>query len=177
MQLILIAFTSMIGLILAFYNAWIFAMSSNRDAYYNKLVHRAGGAIRFTWVIFIIILGVFLEIPFESLLFVLLIAGILFFPFYNIVYNSFNHENWFYVGSSASGTKSFMDKYFGKFYIPSYFILIFLAVFWYPLNLYDFFTITLIQALKERWLDFTIAAMLAIFTTAVVLKFRKSKPK
>ena len=175
MLYILIGFTSLIGLIHAYYNAWIFAMSANRDAYYNKMVHLAGGAVRFTWALFVLVLGIFYNTPWETTIFVLLLCGIWFFPVYNIVYNAFNRENWFYVGSIHSGTKSFMDKHFGKFYIPIYFILAALTILWFPLDLFNFFTLTLVESFRIRWFDWSVVAMLLIATILLVRKFRNTK--
>jgi len=171
MQTLLVVFTSLIGIALAFYNAWAFAMATVRDKYYNKLVHRTGGFIRFLWIVFIIAAGIKIDISAENITFDVIFAGFWFFVVYNILYNQLNGEGWFYFGTKKSGTKSVMDIWFGKLYLPVYVIILFLIMFWYPLKLFKFITITLMQSFKEQWVSWIIVVTLIISTILVVRKF------
>jgi hypothetical protein len=175
MQILLLIFTGLFGLALAFYNAWAFAMATCRDKYFNRLVHRTGGTIRLLWIIFVIASGITLNLNAENIVFDVIWCGFWFFPVYNVLYNQLNGEGWFYFGTKDSKTSSILDKWFGKLYLPAYIIILLLLILWYPLGLYKFITQILIESFKDRWIDWCILLMIIIAVFFVLKKFHNKK--
>jgi len=148
----ILIFTIVIGLLLAFYNAFIFKMSQSvlRDKHYNDLVHLTGGAIRFSWLIFIIIHSILNSIIWYDTVFLLLVASFVFWAGFNMIYNLILGHGVFYIGSQESGTRSLFDKYIGKLTVPIQGLILLLTILWYPIKLYNIINL---QPILQRIVD------------------------
>jgi hypothetical protein len=167
-------FTPIFGILFALYNAYIFAMSmaGPRDPHYNKLVHRTGAALRLAFLFLIVSYGIVHHIDWVHIVFHVLFAGIFFWPVFNVVYGKILHNDWFYIGSKESGTKSLIDLFLGKSIYFLQVLLILLTGLWYVVDFRGFFETMLYQIKTNPW-EWIIATFLIVFTIAAAIQFRK----
>lgn len=170
-QIILI---TILGVLLAFYNAHIYAMANSRDMYYNKLVHIESGSLRFILVGMIITNGALFRQPWYDVFWLVLFAGICFWPVYNIVYNWVHGHSLFYLGSRKSNSSSIIDKTLHNLIHPAQALLILLTILWYPVKIYRWIE-PLVFRVCDNICDWIIAMMFIIFFTVLAYKVYNKK--
>lgn len=169
-MILLITFITIMGLLLALYNGYIFAMAlpGKRDPHYNKLLHRAGWLIRLSVWCFSMVTGVLERVQVNDLVWLSLYSLLWFWPVFNIIYAKINDEQWLYVGSENRYTASWFDRKFRKFTVPGYILTLLLTVFWYPLDILYFFSNVLMESFRERPVSWAVVAGLIIISWVLV---------
>lgn len=177
-MILLIAFITIMGLLLALYNGFVFAMAlpGKRDPHYNKLLHRVGWMIRLSVWCFSMAIGILEEdITLNDLIWLSLYSLLWFWPVYNIIYAKINDEEWLYVGSETRTTASWFDRKLRKFSIPGYILTLLLTVFWYPLDILYFFSNVLMESFRAMPVSWGIVAGLIIISWILVRKIHFKK--
>jgi hypothetical protein len=165
----MVAFAAVFFILMAIYNGLIYLMSqNNRDKWYNSYVHKTGFVIRCLFGVLILSLYIYTGIRPVHTLFMILLMLFLSGPVYNIIYNFMHDHPVFYIGSSQSGTSSFIDRWLSNWRIPwvvPAYILSFLSVvLWYPLKMFS--------VVERIWLNFQLNFISYLIAAAIgVLAF------
>lgn len=176
MKTIILIFTVLAGLSLAFYNGWIYKMATRRDVGYNEVTHFISGWIRFIWMVFIAFIMAFSSFLSKDIIFIEMVAAILFWPMYNFAYNLVHDNPLLYLGSRNTGTKSWIDKTLGKAILPIQGILILVTALWYPLKIYNIINLQpLIERIISNYTEWIVGAALIIVVPVVSYLFLKQK--
>lgn len=103
------------GLIVAFYNAYVFKLYLTREKSDNNIVHRLGGSLRLFWLVFVGVACWYAKLPWGDIAFYVLVNITLAWTVFDLVYNKIHNHKWYYSGTLGSGTSSVIDKFFNKF--------------------------------------------------------------
>lgn len=133
-------------------------------SYYNTLFHRLGYCVRLLWwAIFVSLSALMVSYKFAG--FIALLNIILLWTGYNLIYNFRHGHPWWYIGSKASHTSSFVDKFFRKFVYSGQFLFLLLTVFYYPIY----------KAAMRMNFDYLITILIASVALHLVISFHWKK--
>ncbi len=135
MTTLIITFSIVFALIVAFYNAYFFKLYFTRESYDNKIVHRLGGALRLFWMVAVGAACWVAGIPWGKAAFFILLNINLAWTGFDLVYNLVHNHKWYYSGSLQSGTSSIIDKFLNKFDEWVKCGLLVLTILWLPFDI------------------------------------------
>lgn len=131
---------------------------------YNTLFHRLGFLIRFLWWVIIVFFSAFL-VSDEFAGFIASLNVVLLWTGYNLIYNFRHGHPWWYIGSKASNTSSFVDKFFRRAVYSGQFLFLLLTVFYYPIY----------KAAMRMNFDYLITILIASVALHLVISFHWKK--
>lgn len=162
------------GIFVGIYNAYVFKLHFGGkektivqaplptvlSSYYNRMVHTYGAWVRTIWFIMVSWMAITI-LGFPVAGHIILLNGIMLWPIYNFIYNSYHGHPWYYLGTKASGTSSRIDIALGRANYTIMLLLFLLFIFWFPLY----------KSVVGNHLDGLITIVLACFSFHFVIRF------